>query len=246
MSRVGDDADPPDHNGFVSRYWFVLALVVGLPLLCLIVWGTGLGKEPLPMVKAADRLGDHIVDTLMTLIAVSLFVERALEVVVKSSRALGRTEKDNAVLACDKTVEDRLEQITTLRERIANPTLRNQSEEMQAQLDEANRQLEEARRTRKKAMQAIQTYRTQTMKMVHLAALVVGVFVATAGVRALEPLFQWEVPGAIPSFFKYVDTLLTAGLIAGGADGLHKLVALATTYFDVSRDRLSGKPPPGS
>lgn len=221
------------------RNWFMLALVVGLPLLCLALWGV-FAIEPLDMVAPVDNIGETIVDTLLGLIAVALFVERALEVAVKSSRSLGRNEKDNALLACDKTVQDRLEQITAVRARIADPELANQHVELRAQLNHANEELEAARQQRKQTMQAIETYRTQTKKIVHIVALIVGIFVATAGVRALDPLFI----GDSTRFLVYVDTLLTAGLIAGGADGLHKLIAVATTYFDVSRDRISGKSAP--
>lgn len=223
-----------------QRNWFWVALAVGLPLLALIVW-SGFNVKPEPVLTPVQDLNSRLIDTLLALIAVALFLERALEVVVKSSRAVGRTEKDNVLLKWNKAVQDRLEQIGTLRARIADPALQSQHAEMQAQLDEANRSLEAARQERKQTMQDIQTYRTQTQKVSHIAALVAGFFIAAAGVRALDPLF--DANGS--SLFGYVDTLLTTGLIAGGADGLHKLISLATTYFDISKDRMSGGPPLG-
>jgi len=228
-------------SGFWARNWFVLALVVGVPLLMLLVWGIGTRPVAAVAPDSEKDFGDLFIDTLLTLIAVALFMERALEVVIKSSRALGRTEKDNAVLACDREIEDCKEKIDTLRRKRADAQFAGQDGEMKKQIDDANVALEAARERRRTALQEVETYRTQTKKLVHIFALIAGLFIATAGVRALDPMLAGESEGLMI----YVDTLLTAGLIAGGADGLHKLISLATTYFDITREGLKGKPTSG-
>jgi hypothetical protein len=38
-----------------------------------------------------------------------------------------------------------------------------------------------------------------------------------------------------------VDVVITAGLIGGGSDGIHKLVSVITDYLDATRDKVAGK-----
>ena len=38
-----------------------------------------------------------------------------------------------------------------------------------------------------------------------------------------------------------VDVVITAGLIGGGSDGIHKLVSVITDYLDAARGKVAGK-----
>jgi hypothetical protein len=70
-----------------------------------------------------------------------------------------------------------------------------------------------------------------------IMALIIGVLVSLAGTRTLEALLDLtKAKQPIPSFqlglFYAVDILITAGLIAGGSDGIHKISEILTSLSD--------------
>ena len=64
-----------------------------------------------------------------------------------------------------------------------------------------------------------------------------------AGARALAPLLAAQPPAGSPQALvvTMVDVVITAGLIGGGSDGIHKLVSVITDYLDAIRDKVAGK-----
>jgi hypothetical protein len=90
-------------------------------------------------------------------------------------------------------------------------------------------------------------YKCETQRLALLAGITLGVVVSAVGIRALalfiypdqiEALIGWQRP-----LFTSVDVLVTGALIGGGADGLHKLVKVFTTFFDVSVARFEAQRP---
>ena len=59
-----------------------------------------------------------------------------------------------------------------------------------------------------------------------LLGFIVGIFVSAAGIRALEGLLVISNERAVDRLLYPVDVLLTAGLIAGGSNGLAFLIQL--------------------
>lgn len=85
----------------------------------------------------------------------------------------------------------------------------------------------------------------QTQRSVFIATMVLGVAVSALGVRGLYPLVdldQWkDVPRFQRSLFHAVDVFLTAGLLAGGSDGIHKLINVFTVWFETTSKNLKKK-----
>ena len=73
-----------------------------------------------------------------------------------------------------------------------------------------------------------------------LMSLAAGLFISAAGVRTLEPLLT--VPAGYPNLalFHAVDIVLTAGLIAGGSNGLAFLIELLKGRFTEGAGGASG------
>jgi hypothetical protein len=69
--------------------------------------------------------------------------------------------------------------------------------------------------------------------------------VAALGVRVLQlfvdPAVFDALSGLQRRLFCTVDVLLTGALLGGGADGLHKLVRVFTTFMDSTAELAKGR-----
>jgi len=74
------------------------------------------------------------------------------------------------------------------------------------------------------------------------SALFLGVFVSAVGVRTLGMLVaENAVPaGMQTSLFNSVDILLTGALLAGGSDGIHKIMQVYTNYMESAASKARG------
>lgn len=96
------------------------------------------------------------------------------------------------------------------------------------------------------ASDALDEYRGNTQRYAFAVSLTLSVLVSIAGVRALgnfvdagklkDPVFTH---GSQYLFFLCVDVMLSAALLAGGADGIHSVVNAVTSFFDASADKSS-------
>lgn len=79
-------------------------------------------------------------------------------------------------------------------------------------------------------------YQAHTRRFAFAAAAVLGIVISAIGVRGLELFVDPAVFKAISplqqTVFRTVDVLVTGSLIAGGADGMHKLVSIFTNGMD--------------
>ena len=135
----------------------------------------------------------EFVQAMTPLLLISLFVERALEIVIKGVRG-GEEEKRARAAAADPTQAD-----------------------------------------------ALTDYKAQTRAFAFGAALLICIIISAVGVRALElvtdPAVFKALTSAQRSAFQVIDVLLTGALLAGGADGLHKIVTLFTDNIDALKKR---------
>jgi hypothetical protein len=79
-------------------------------------------------------------------------------------------------------------------------------------------------------------FKASTRRVAFAGALVFGLTISAIGVRGLELFVDPAVFDTLTStqrtVFRTVDVLVTASLIAGGADGMHKLVSVFTNGMD--------------
>ena len=91
---------------------------------------------------------------------------------------------------------------------------------------------------------AYTTYKARSRRLAYGLAMLLGLCASVAGLRGLGSF----VDGALPSgrqadWLRAVDLLLTAAVLAGGADGVHRLASLITDGLDVTRAKVNASAP---
>lgn len=143
---------------------------------------------------------------LTPLVLIALFIERALEVFITSSRQLGADQ-------------------------LAQPLARETAKE--------TKDLSLIEKLEADCM----AYTAETRKIAFIASLFLGFITAAVGVRCIEPFVQvtaferghsdaLHLGNGQLSWFNAVDILLTAALLAGGAEAIHKIMNVFNEYAD--------------
>ncbi|MDX1692575.1 MAG: hypothetical protein R3208_02345 [Ketobacteraceae bacterium] len=144
-----------------------------------------------------------VLSLLGTIFVVTLFVERAQEVILTNWRAFGSEALDLRILALQRSIDQ---------EGTDHP-----------ERGEAVARLETLKLDKLR-------YRAQTRIYALRIGVLMGIAVSLAGLRtlgALVPEAVWLDFGAVQRLiFHTVDVIITAGVIAGGSDGVHKMAEL--------------------
>ncbi len=158
-----------------------------------------------------------VVSILAPLVLYSLFVERTAEVYLTLWRG---KEADELQLLVDQEEK----RITKLKPTKTKPVDRSE-------LDRLERKLT--------------SYKASSRDVAFVFSLIFGIIIALAGARAmaqfLDPTSLEDMIGWQARWFNVVDIAVTGALIGGGADGMHKIVSLFTTFLDVNRSALKDK-----
>jgi hypothetical protein len=97
-----------------------------------------------------------------------------------------------------------------------------------------------------RAYQELNAYVAVSQRLAFLTAIVFGFLVSIVGVRAMEMLMEAGAVVAQPvsqrDWFIGVDIALTSLLLAGGADGIHRLVITFQAFVTSTRERLRDEP----
>lgn len=96
--------------------------------------------------------------------------------------------------------------------------------------------------TQQAAQDSLDEYRGKTRQYAFLLLLCFGLAAAMAGVRAIQPLYTVTVqsPGENQgSVFGAVDVVVTALMLAGGANGIHSIMSMFLSYIDTTTDRIN-------
>lgn len=179
------------------RYAFYVVLVGSL--LCVLI-----PMEP-PQLKPS--LVQIVLQQLTILIVVALFLERALEV-YKLSYFSPTTER----------LESQVEQ---------------HQMELEAQAKTENGCDFKANKTVQlyliNAQENLRVHKNHTRQSLLQAAVVFGLLIGSVGVRSLENAFDFPASESVLKIFRLylfrvLDVILTAGLIAGGSEGIHGVI----------------------
>lgn len=198
---------------------FVLTIVPAGLLLALVA-----AYRNAPALSYSNFTTDQVGRTLLSLFLVALVFERALEVIMTTWRGPGATDLENEL----QEVNDALDFLPR-----------------DALLPDAERQARAKKLLESKfaAMKALTKYRCETQRIALHTSFLLGLAVAAAGLRAIEPhvvLPSNPYPlqaGAL----KALDALLTGGIIAGGSDAIHKIMQAFTDFAESTSARAAGK-----
>ena len=82
----------------------------------------------------------------------------------------------------------------------------------------------------------LKLFKCETQRITFTAAVSVGIVVSAVGIRVLALFIYPDQIEALVNpqrtLFTTVDVLITGLVIGGGADGIHKIVKVFTSFFD--------------
>jgi len=177
-------------------------------LLCVLVPAFGMTMpirfDQVSIIQVGELLG--------TIFVVTLFMERAQEVILTTMRARGSELLELSIRKHKRAIQ---------RQKKINPD-RDVNESLYDELEDA--------RIRK------MDYRAYTRVLALRVGLLFGLVVSVAGVRSLGVLLDAEALASLNqvqlALFTVVDVLLTGGVIAGGSDGIHKMTEAYRSYME--------------
>lgn len=158
--------------------------------------------------------GDNALNVLGRLILIALFVERGIEVFVGLWRGAAKNQKKHKIDMC---MEER-------------KRVKGNIEEEKRLQDKLNKLTED-----------LGLYTTITVRIALWSGFLIGLLVSIAGVRALQPLFSHPVGETQAILFHGVDILLTASLISGGSEGIHKIVNVFQRFMEETERKAKGR-----
>ncbi|MEM6254979.1 MAG: hypothetical protein AAF821_18855 [Cyanobacteria bacterium P01_D01_bin.156] len=181
------------------------------------VLGGSLAYILLPMAPPTlkSSVVELILQQLTVLIVVALFLERALEVY---KLFYFSPEKERLVTQ----VEYSQLELQTLLEKGDNISSTDNIQSIQSRLFESEASL--------------RVYRNNTRQRLLQTAIVFGVLIGLVGMRSLESVIVFPTPNSIFEIFRLylfrgLDIILTAGLIAGGSEGVHNIFKKVNSLF---------------
>lgn len=161
-----------------------------------------------------------VMELLTLLLFIALFLERALEVFVLTLRG-----PDEARLGLE---------VKELENKLNNPK-KDQSDTEKAELDKA---------FEKSKLKRIE-YKSETRRIALWIGLTLGILISAVGIQALQTLVDIDTLGSLSkaqlTAFRLMDVLLTGGIIAGGSEGIHKLISVYNSFMDASAKRAKGE-----
>jgi hypothetical protein len=197
---------------------------------CLVfLWVLSLYNQAIVPLRLSSPNAADIGTALLGFLLVSLFVERAVEVFANVWR---EHEKKPLVAAVQRSAAI----LEAAKRGLAKPG------------KETTALVAAAADDHKRAVTALQAYQAETRSQAALAAVLLGGAIALFGIRALDVFVaEHGALGAWQNFlFSATDVLVTAALLGGGADGIHKIISVFTAYADKTKAIAEGTVPPPS
>jgi hypothetical protein len=179
--------------------------------LCLVAVVVLMRQIPNPqLLKFSDAALANVGNVLASLMLVALFVERAVEVIMTVWRA---------------EIAQRHEARLTRAQQVAGANAALDPEVAAAEI-------------------TLWRYKAQSRRIAFALTLTLGFFLAQLGIRAIQ---QFLAGGVLPAnlspdqaaTFRNVDMIITAAMIAGGAEGTHRIVSAFTAFADATKKRAT-------
>jgi hypothetical protein len=154
-----------------------------------------------------------VLNRLTPLILTAGFIERAIEVLISPWRDPDANRHATAIAAAKAAPE---------------PDDQAKVQKVQAVAD---------------ATDSLTVYTGLTQRYAFITGLALGLIASLAGVSALTPFLAKDALSTLPAtqhaLYAGFDVVLTAALLAGGADGLHSVISAFTSFFGATAQRVS-------
>ncbi len=202
---------------------FFTALTHNLLPLAVLIGLLFLGATSAPLVlEFKPNFMEEAQRLIGSLLLVTVFLERALEVFVITWRGPRSNE-------LDALIAQKAEQIAAESKR---------PERDPQKLEALNREMEQLQKERLE-------YKSDTQRMALWGGLLMGVIIGVAGLRVLSGLLTNldKLQGIQQIIFHATDVLLTGGLLAGGSDGVHKIYKVYSEFMDATASKAKASNP---
>lgn len=173
---------------------------------------------PLPFKPVSPQA---FIGLIAWLFAVSLFVERAVEVVVM----VFRDKRADLLHEAEAGIARALENAAKTESALAVNATSSQ-EAKTAAADAAKVAQEALVDAHEKSL----IYRAETKEVALFVGFVLGTLTSFAGVRALQGMLAESA--APSSVFSAIDILITGAMLAGGSEGIHRMANVFTSFMD--------------
>ena len=211
-----------------------LILLVAFAIVAFVILDSG----TLVTLEADPITYDSIVELLTAVFLIALFLERAIEVFVSTSRKLGRADIDARLEKGREKIVQLNDRLKLFEVQLESPGGTAEQAALHARIEKVNDAIPPAQRVVRTAEGDLEKYRAKTRLVTFAAGVALGLVIAIAGLRVVSPLVDLEPLAELKYqllVFHCVDVALTAGLLAGGASGIHQIVSVFGEYTDKVR-----------
>ncbi|WDD32585.1 hypothetical protein PQG02_28700 [Nostoc sp. UHCC 0926] len=229
---------------------FVLLIIISFLVVTLSTW---LSSKPFVL----KPFGFNDIIQLLTLqLFISLLLERSLEVFITTWRGPFVEQLDISIQQEKALMSEKIRlmevqqkqfpslesnQVSglppegmSLEQQIIQNFTQNQQDSLkifQPQIDDLNEK--ERQRT---------AYKSDTRIIALWTSLLFGLLMSAIGIRSIEPLVVIDLDNPIQVvIFRCLDALLTGGLIAGGSEGIHKLIKVFIDFMEVTSKQIKNQ-----
>lgn len=227
---------------------FIVLIIISFLVVTLSTW-----LSSKPFVLKPFGVND-IVQVLTLQLFISLLLERSLEVFITTWRGpfveqLDINIEQKKALLSEKIrlMEVQQKQLLesnqisglppegmSLEQQIIQNFTQNQQEPLkifQPQMDDINEK--ERQKT---------AYKSDTRTIALWTSLLFGLLMSAIGIRSIEPLVVIDLDNPIQVIiFRCLDALLTGGLIAGGSEGIHKLIKVFIDFMEATSKQIKNQ-----
>jgi hypothetical protein len=229
---------------------FVLLIIISFLVVTLSTW-----LSSKPFILKPFGLND-IIQLLSLQLFISLLLERSLEVFITTWRGPSIEQLDISIQQKKALLSEKIRlmaeqqnqfpsvqssQISglppegmSLEQQIIQNFTQNQQEPLKIfkpQIDDINE------KERQRA-----AYKSDTRTIALWTSLLFGLLMSAIGIRSIEPLVVMDLDNPIQVvIFRCLDALLTGGLIAGGSEGIHKLIKVFIDFMEATSKQIKNQ-----
>ncbi|WZF19002.1 hypothetical protein WKK05_06540 [Nostoc sp. UHCC 0302] len=232
-----------------------------MPILLIIIsflvvtFSTWLSSQPFTLKPFG--LND-VIQVLTLPLFISLLLERSLEVFITTWRGPYVEQLDISIQQDKYLIDEKIRLIQSQQKQTPTTSLQlneftglppeGMSFEQQI-IDNFTQQQEEALKilnpeidnlNEKQRQRA--AYKSDTRIIALWTSLLFGLLMSAIGIRSIEPLVFIDSNNLIQVvIFRCLDALLTGGLIAGGSEGIHKIIQVFINFMEATSQQIKGK-----
>jgi hypothetical protein len=219
-----------------------LVLIVACALLAFVIMISA-GGWKFESLAFDPKLNQNLPNVLTTLLVVSLFVERVIEVFVSAwSDSKVDQHEQNRDYWKSRQAELKNDVSVLLSElNGANPPNAERQAVINSLLSSKRAAIEDAGLNADIESKALLPFEARTRRISTWIGLVVGMLVSAVGFRFLGQIVSVATDTSQYPYFIAADVLLTGAVLAGGSKLVHQIFSLYESFMNATQDKLTNK-----